>query len=461
MRGPQRIGLAAAICLAAPTAAQAPRYHAPEDTVHHRTVNPYLLYWITGKDTVGTPAHALSVESRAWSEDGSGLDVRVSERSLDPNRTEQRHHFRLTPQGRVVAIDGAPPGLRAQIDFVPRLPDVPLRPGASWVDTAGSGGDDHYAFRIVRTYRVVREADTLDARAVLLSAEGRVWYRDAWQEGGWAGRWLDVSGPITETVWFDAEAGQVLSREWSMDLRGRGGLSGAPGDTVAAGLRSASRERRISRDHARLLGRDLPGRDTSYTAAGGSLLFLHTTGLRGDTLASGMVRWDGLVGTAETVFADGRPVAYEAVWTDSAAAVVRHRLVSREGVLHVSRTGAADTILTPPAELWGIADFAMGEHLGPLLASLPFGDTGRRIAIYRPYAGRWQMGTIRTRKAGEGVLAVLQMDDEAEPTALVFNPSGGILYGENSGPRGARRIFPPATVPGAMARRILESLNPD
>ena len=102
MRGWKTIALATGICLAAPAAAQAPRFHAPEDTVHYRSVNPYLLYWISGKDTVGTPAHGLSVESRAWSEDGTGLDVRVSERSLDPNRTEQRHHFRLTPQGATV-----------------------------------------------------------------------------------------------------------------------------------------------------------------------------------------------------------------------------------------------------------------------------------------------------------------------------------------------------------------------
>ena len=80
---------------------------------------------------------------------------------------------------------------------------------------------------------------------------------------------------------------------------------------------------------------------------------------------------------------------------------------------HTPSTIAAITfvaLLALPADAWAIADYAMDEHLVPVLMGLPMDGAAHPIHVYRPTPGRWDHGTALVSPR-EGVrLVVLRME---------------------------------------------------
>jgi len=248
MPRPVSVLLLALLCTAgtsAGTAQSRVRYQATSYTLHYASVNTYLLYFLRGSDTLGTPVTTRTLESRKASSSPEGLAVWVSLKGVgEPFQFEET--YTIDPTGRLLAVGGRSVAElpSARVDLFPRLPSgVPeLTAGLSWMDTVSIRGQQPYgstAYEVRRRYRVLRLIDSLGTTIAQLAGEGRMHIR----QGGWqdpaqtTAWWQDIEGPVADTVWFDAQRGVLLAAASVMDLAGMGGVAGGP--SVPSGLRSS------------------------------------------------------------------------------------------------------------------------------------------------------------------------------------------------------------------------------
>jgi hypothetical protein len=440
-------------------------YRAPPDTVFVVVTNPYRMYWVRGGDTISQPMHSVAVEAQRWRRDGERLQVTVRDVQLDVHRRERVDTFTITPLGAVTAINGDPPGLNERVDLLLRLPGKNLTPGLVWADTLQTTQDTprgEHAYTVARTYNVDRLRDSAGLRLAEVSATGLVHYRDGWWVDSASGTFatIDVAGPDTEHFVFAVSDGRLLRRSWSMRLTGQGMLPADGGrmDTTAAGLISSEIQEVVSRDRARLLSRPMPGTDTSVTLNGG-IVFLHTVRRGQAAIESGMARNDGLVGTARAAYANGAVTSYDVLWTDTAA-TPRHIAITVAGdSLAIHDAGRPDTMVGIPAPWWGIADYAMGELLVPVLLAHPADSTEHAFAILRPYPRHWDVGKASLRPVGENYVAHYLLGSDTLGTYFLITRDGDLLLGQNSDPTGAQRVPPEGSARRRRLQAILEAMR--
>lgn len=435
--------------LASSLSAQQPaHYRVQRDTLFYRVENPFRMYWLNGTDTIGPPVHSVSVESHRWSGTDDSPAVRVSDQQVDVNRSSKVNEYRVTPSGRVVTIDGAAPKPGGRVDLLASLPDRPLRVGLRWTDTTSSGhgkgvvGEE--LDEAIRTFEVSRLFDTLHTHVAEVKGTGS-WHMQLsfWVDSA-AGRasWMDVKGPMEEHDLVDIGNGRLVQKSWSMDLRGRGVPPTGNRDTVTAGLLSKETMRLEDSPRVRFLMRPLPGTDTSVTLdlQRNAPILLHTEGRDANGFVATLSRNDGMVGVARATFAGDTLTSYKAMWSADSGTGMVEQSVTREGArLRVQRTGKRDTVLVMPNGVWGVADYAMQSLLAPELLALPRDGSPYPLSVYRPYPGRWELGTASVQEHASLLLVTLRFKDDA-PEVLIFTPEGGLLYGENSGPTKTKRI---------------------
>lgn len=228
--------------------AQLARYEPAVDTIRYQSLNSYFMYFIRGADTLGEPVSTTTRESRFFRKAGAGLEVWVR---LEGDGFSAEETYAITPAGRVTAVGGRPVAEvpNARVDILPRLPAPTraLNAGVQWTDTAVVRGSQSYGsthYEVRRAYRVTRSVDTLGTRLALIVADGQMKLR----QGGWQDSaqgqvwWQEVSGPVADTVWFDARAGNVRQSVAVMNLSGNGGFGPIGGGvTMPSGLRSSVR----------------------------------------------------------------------------------------------------------------------------------------------------------------------------------------------------------------------------
>ena len=445
-----------------PAMAQAPSYQPRPDTLYRETTNPFRMYFVRGSDTLGPRRIERSIERQVWKADSAGLSVAMTVLRLNITRARSSETFTLSRAGRVALIDGKRPSINSRTDLVPHLPNQPLRQGLQWTDTLtkegqGPMGEQHY--RVLRSYRVARIGDSLGMRMAWITSSGRVHFRHSWWTDSTAGSyvWIDAEGPMTERFTFDVRGGRLIDLGWEMRLIGLGGEPRAEGgtDTVAAGLNSAYLDRLITSERANLIGRDLVGRDTSWTFNPGAVL-IHTVERRVDTVLSSMARNDGMVGSVSSVYRNGRPAGFRSTWTDSTGEVMRVGIAVAGRNLNIQFNDTSITE-TAPIGTWGIADYAMQEHLVPVLVTLPTGIEAP-FSIYRPVGQLWDQMTALVRPLKGGFLISLQSKGK-ETQYLVVDSQGDLLYGENSDPVKAVRAPAEGGTRGQRLKEILEQLR--
>lgn len=419
------------IVSAATAHAQQPAaYRSSAETIWMQSRNIFKMYFVRNGDTLGDWTHAISVERHRWIP-GSNLRLELQQLQLNVTRPVETETLTVAPSGRVTAINGNPPGAkpRGQYDALPRLPDLvrALRGGDTWSDSIrieGATPTGAVIYAGSRRYRVARVLDTLGARGALdITADGELRYRDGYWADSSAGTtlWVDVSGPMRARFIFDPVAGRLLANEWSMELRGSGGIPNQAGghDSLPAGLFSSNVERILSATRAAQLSRPLGIGDTlmSRTTQGAEIL-LHVASRRGDTLMVAMSRNDGLVGTVLAMHdAAGRPTDVNVYWTDSATE--RQSRLKVEGD-SVRVSGNATNPRSVPATPWAVADYSMEHLLIPMLRALPADDIARPVTIYRPYPARWDITTARIRRVNGGYVAVLVPEGKDKADIMIL-----------------------------------------
>ena len=436
-------------CAASVSSAQtAPRYQVAADTLRYTIRNPFRVYWLRGTDTIGAPQDVRSVEAHRWSGSAEQPVVTVRQISLDVGRRTTDHAYVVTPGGRVLEVDGRLPKGGERIDLLLHLPSEPLVTGAQWSDTVrGEGSDPGGAqwYEVHRSYRVARLVDTLGAQRVAdVEATGTIRMSFGFWVDSAAGRaaWVDVTGPVVERYLFDASRGRMLARSWDMDLRGRGVSPSGP-DTLTAGLFSKSNFTLDDSPGVRFLLASLPGTDTSATIdlATQSAILLHTTDRAPARIASALVRNDGMVGVTELRLRAGAIAEYHATWVDSTRALRTHDISVTEGRLTMKQPGARDTVFAvPPDARWAIADQAMEEMLVPVLMTVPPDSVAHRFAVFRPYARRWDEGTVLAQRRSGVIVFTLRLSTEESAQVVILAPDGDYLFGEAVGAARARRV---------------------
>lgn len=224
------------------------RYQPTTDTLRYGSLNSYFLYFVRGRDTLGTPATVRSTETRSGIAKPGGIEFLVRIKGDEGTNFDISQIFLVNQSGRVLQVGGHPVSQEpsARVDLFPRwpTPPAPLTEGLTWIDTVSTSGAQAYGstfYQAERHYRLIRLIDSLDTRIAHVVASGTVRLR----QGGWADQarqqawWQEVSGPVIDTVWFDASRGRVLASVAIIDLTGTGGSSGGP--VMTSGLRSSVR----------------------------------------------------------------------------------------------------------------------------------------------------------------------------------------------------------------------------
>ena len=171
-------------------------------------------------------------------------------------------------------------------------------------------------------------------------------------------------------------------------------------------------------------GGRLPPGDTSVSWRPDSPILYHTVHRTVAAIRTGMARNDGMVGVAETRWMLGSLVSFAVRWThgDTTQVDLTGKLTSKG--IHV--TGPKhDTTLALPSMRWAVADYAMEDHLLPVLAGLRSGDSVR-IAVLRPYQLKWDTVTAVATPEG-AVMRIFLNQGPPAPLQILLAPDSTIL----------------------------------
>jgi hypothetical protein len=243
-----RSALLIAVVAPATGTAQQLAYQATADTLQYLSANTYLLYFVQGTDTLGSPVttHTLEFRKATAASDNLAIWVRLKGVGESPFQVEET--YTVDPTGRLLAVGGKPLAEvpSARVDLLPRFPSSShrLARGLKWSDSVASRGDQPYgrtSYEARREYQVLRIIDTLGTTVAHIAGSGRMRLR----QGGWQDEaqkfawWQEVDGPVVDTVYFDTRRGLILASFASIDLVGSGGAVGGP--VLPSGLRSTVR----------------------------------------------------------------------------------------------------------------------------------------------------------------------------------------------------------------------------
>ena len=151
-------------------------------------------------------------------------------------------------------------------------------------------------------------------------------------------------------------------------------------------------------------GLDEPAADTFVTWSPRPVLY-HTVSREPDQVRTALIRADGLAGVADVQFAGSVPTNAQVTWRRGGQTLRSIQLQVRRDSLHVK-----DSVLQVypiPSDEWLIADYGMEDLLLPVLGALEHEAT-RTIAVYRPYAAKWDTLQVRSNHTGGRRLVEIQ-----------------------------------------------------
>lgn len=147
----------------------------------------------------------------------------------------------------------------------------------------------------------------------------------------------------------------------------------------------------------------LPSGDTLVTWRADGPILYHTAQRSGTTVRAGMFRNDALIGAAEVAWAANGPASFSVRWLGNSPLQLQGRVENGQ----LSLSGARDSRITVPTGAWAIAEFGMDDLMLPLIDQLSVNP--QPIAVFRPFAGKWDTVTASVSVRGE--FRVMQLVD--------------------------------------------------
>jgi hypothetical protein len=139
--------------------------------------------------------------------------------------------------------------------------------------------------------------------------------------------------------------------------------------------------------------------DTLVTFAPQGPILYHILGGSRDSVATTMIRNDGLVGTSATVWRSARLEKFVVRWFTPQAEQLSISGEVAGSALRLNGTRSPSVPL--PSIPWGVADYGMEESLAPLLLSIPRG-VETPVAVWRPFGQKWDTITVSVRASAGG-----------------------------------------------------------
>ncbi len=187
----------------------------------------------------------------------------------------------------------------------------------------------------------------------------------------------------------------------------------APGTLAAQTGRMSPREvhDRIQMIIQQLVHRDIPGGDTMVTWNPTPILYTTVTRTP-HTVASSLIRNDGVVGTAAARWSAGRQREITVRWTKPDSTLFSASITAARTQLILQ--GTLDRVIPLPSIPWAVADYGMEDQLIPILNEIP--GNRDQVAVFRPFVGRWDTLTISVRRTPRMIAA-----DLTDPAGEVFH----------------------------------------
>lgn len=149
---------------------------------------------------------------------------------------------------------------------------------------------------------------------------------------------------------------------------------------------------------------------------------LHTVRRAADEITTGMLRADSLFGTARVQWVAGQPASFEVRWTKGDSVLIDIVGSAIGDTLRLN--GATSLAMALPDLPWAVADYGMEDQLLPLLDSVGAAES-IRIAVYRPFAAKWDTLEVTRQPLRGGTLFELQDSDGSRDWWTVSQ--GGVL----------------------------------
>jgi hypothetical protein len=173
----------------------------------------------------------------------------------------------------------------------------------------------------------------------------------------------------------------------------------------------------------RVAVRPVPAGDTLVSWFRGPVLYTTVARTR-EHVSSSLVRNDSVVGTAEATWAEDSLRTMDVLWSRGDSVTLSFRAVVYDGTIDVRREGT-HSIWDVPSGRWAIADYGMEDQLLPLLESLPE-DRDERLAIYRPFAAKWDTVGVTVAPAEQARVVTITAAD-GERFRWIISPKGVIV----------------------------------
>lgn len=149
--------------------------------------------------------------------------------------------------------------------------------------------------------------------------------------------------------------------------------------------------------------------DTMISWYGGPKL-VHVIHRELDRITEGMLRGDGMAGTAELQLHGITPASAVVRWARPDSAPVELRLSVRGDSLYLE--GTREGAWAVPDGAWAIADYGMEDLAVPAASRLALASHDSTLVVYRPYAAHWDTMSVTKRQVvGDGSLLEFRNPD--------------------------------------------------
>lgn len=304
----------------------------------------------------------------------------------------------------------------------------------------------------VRGFVIGAPIDTLGQRLNVVTARrmladtsrGQMLRQQANQPADTVYPWTTLAGEEIERLLVRARDGQVVFRERTRRLSGRGWIPPhAVTDTVPIRVEYASVERVVdSATAAQVLSFPRRG-ELLVSGTARDTVALHWREWRGDTLIVRQVRRSGWRDEFRTVWRDSALVS--ATLLEPGTAIqepgpFRRQFTLQRGFLRDA--GSKDSMLATPTHPWAIALDGFEDAIVPALLRIPVDSQPHRFSMYgiANDRGNWLHWSVTIVPRGSVRVAKFSTLQRQWVGTFVFTPTGELLLSTLGGPAGVARV---------------------
>lgn len=412
------------------------------------------------------------VDRRVLRRAGSGYRLEIVRTKLGLRDTTVSVAVEFAANGAVARITGDTGALARDVSPLLMAKCAELQPGRTFADVGSRVDTVRTALQrsvtramTIRPVTIGVPVDTLGARLIPVSimrgvsdtSRGQLLRQRPNLPADTVKPWTVLAGEEVERQLLRASDGQVVFREHSRKVSGRGWVPPHPvGDTVPVFVQTESVERVVDSAVAAIV-LNFPRRgELLVSATPRDTVALHYREWRGDTLVVRQVRRSGWRDELRTVWRDSQLMSATLIEPGNAtqaAGQSRRQFRVERGFLRDA--GSRDSVVATPAHPWAIAVDGFEDALVPALLAVPVDSQPHRFSMYglQGDRGSWLDWSVTIVPRGSVRVARFYTLQRKWAGSFIFTPTGELLFANLGGAQGVTRV--PAS--GTRLSALLEA----